>query len=181
MAATPCRGVFDALPVDRLLCLLCFERRRVLTFFIVRMNAQVDGDTLALSGSLDHATDRRGGEALSANENSDIRLGQNEAKIHLIFSGVADSELSELGFLDELKCDVLQKVLKLSRDLFHLNESNAFLKKSRVQIFEERWDPKKSRKGSGLRMGAWGRPCRLFLRREDLRGRPYRAFLFRRP
>jgi hypothetical protein len=118
------------------------------------MNAQVHGDTLSLSGSLDYAADRRGSKALSANENSDIRLGQDEAKVHLFFSGVADSELSELGFLDELKCDVLQKVLKLSRDLFHLSESNAFLKKSRVQIFEERWDPKKFRSGSGLRMGA---------------------------
>ena len=104
---------------SRLLHRLGFESGGVLALFFVRVNAEIDLDAFTFGCGFDEAANGRGGEALPANQGSDVGLAEDEAEVHLVLSRVSDAEFGELGILDELKGDVLDEVLDLSGDLFH--------------------------------------------------------------
>jgi hypothetical protein len=85
----------------------------------VRVDAEVDLDAFALGSGFDKAADGGGCEPLTSNQGGDIRLAEDEPKIHLVLTRVADAELGELRIADKLEGDVLDEVLDLSGDLFH--------------------------------------------------------------
>jgi len=85
-----------------------FESSCILALFVVGVNAEIYGDAFTLGSSFDHAADCRGGIALAPDEGGDVRLSENEAKVHLVFTRVADPQFCELGLFDELQGDILE-------------------------------------------------------------------------
>ena len=78
-------------------------------FFLVRVDLEIDLNSLLFGGGFEQAADGAGGEAVFADENGDVLFFHDEAEAEVIRVYLCDAELGGFGVIDELDGDVLQE------------------------------------------------------------------------
>lgn len=95
-------------------------------FFFVGDDLEGGVDAFSDGGGFEDVADGAGCEAVFADEDGDVLLGDDEAESDefLVIAGLGYSELGLVWLGDELQCDELEEVAHLFSDFLHLGIVN---------------------------------------------------------